>query len=36
MSERPRRINYRRQGFGRSVAVPCARRVIQACTSSAR
>jgi hypothetical protein len=36
MSERPCRINYRRQGFGRSVAVPCARRVIQACTSSAR
>lgn len=36
VSERSRRVDYRRHGFGRSVVVPCARRAIQACTSSAR
>jgi hypothetical protein len=34
--ERSCRVNYRRHGFGRSVTEPCARRAIQACTSSAR
>lgn len=34
--ERARRINYLRHGFGRAAVSSCARRPIQACTSSAR
>jgi hypothetical protein len=36
LTEAARRINYRRHGLGRAVGSATAKRLIQACTSSAR